>query len=113
MNLADEYRQQFGWRPWQTIFDELPYLSGQTVLDLGCGVGDQAVELIARDVRVIGVDMNEELLRAARVRQLGNAEFRLAAKATTSKDSGYRSTRPRALCPMEPVEPRIASFCMR
>lgn len=78
MGLASEYKRQFGWRDWPTIFDALPSLQGQTVLDLGCGVGDLAAEFVARGARVIGVDMNEELLREARSRQLSNAEFRTA-----------------------------------
>jgi SAM-dependent methyltransferase len=53
-------------------------LKGATVLDLGCGVGDLAAELVARGAHVIGFDMNEELLREARSRQLSNAEFRTA-----------------------------------
>ena len=76
MSLSDDYRRQFGWRAWRTMFDALPPLQGRTVLDLGCGVGDQAADLVARGARVIGVDMNEELLRAAESRRLPNAEFR-------------------------------------
>lgn len=48
-----------------------------TVLDLGCGVGDQAAELVARGARVIGYDANEELVRAAQARTLPSAEFRV------------------------------------
>jgi ubiquinone/menaquinone biosynthesis C-methylase UbiE len=76
MSLASEYKRQFGWRAWSTIFDVLPSLQGQIVLDLGCGVGDLAAEFVARGARVIGVDVSEELLREARSRQLSNAEFR-------------------------------------
>jgi ubiquinone/menaquinone biosynthesis C-methylase UbiE len=78
MNLSTEYRRQFTWRDWATAFSVLPSLDGQTVLDLGCGVGDLAAELAARGARVIGFDMNEELLLEARSRQLGNVEFRTA-----------------------------------
>ncbi len=78
MRLASEYRRQFGWRDWQRVLSELPPLGGQTVLDLGCGVGDLAAELEARGARVIGLDGNEELLREARARGLANAEFRRA-----------------------------------
>ncbi|MBI4248368.1 MAG: class I SAM-dependent methyltransferase [Elusimicrobia bacterium] len=77
MSLADDYKRQFGWRPWPSIFDALPSLPEQIVLDLGCGVGDQAAEFAARGARVIGIDANEELLRQARARRLPNAEFRL------------------------------------
>ena len=76
MDLAGVYKQQFGWRDWPTIFGALPVLEGQLVLDLGCGVGDLTVEFVARGARVIGIDANEELLSAARSRQIPNAEFR-------------------------------------
>jgi len=87
MSLSSEYKRQFGWRDWPAIFDVLPSLQGQTVLDLGCGVGDLAAEFVARGARVIGVDMNEELLREARSRQLWYAEFR-AADLRTLPDLG-------------------------
>jgi ubiquinone/menaquinone biosynthesis C-methylase UbiE len=77
MSLASEYKRQFDWRGWPVVFDALPALKGQTVLDLGCGVGDLAAEFVARGARVIGVDMNEELLVHARSRQLAKAEFQV------------------------------------
>ena len=78
MSLADDYKRQFPWRPWPEIFAALPPLDGRTVLDLGCGPGDQAAQLAARGARVIGLDMNEELLREARARGIAGAEFRRA-----------------------------------
>lgn len=74
MGLSSYYRKQFGWRHWPAIFAALPALRG-TVLDLGCGVGDLAAELVARGARVIGVDVNQELLQEARSRGLSGAEF--------------------------------------
>ena len=76
MSLSNDYKRQRGWRDWPRVFDALPSLQGQTVLDLGCGVGDQAADLAARGARVIGVDMNEDLLREARSRNLANVEIR-------------------------------------
>ena len=78
MSLSREYQEQFKWRGWPRIFDRLPVQGGRTVLDLGCGIGDQAAELAARGARVIGVDLNEELLDVARSRRLADAEFRSA-----------------------------------
>jgi len=78
MNLSDYYRRQLGWRDWPRVFEALPPLRGKTVLDLGCGVGDLAAELVGRGARVIGFDLNEELLAAARGRGLAGAEFRKA-----------------------------------
>jgi SAM-dependent methyltransferase len=77
MSLTNEYKRQFGWRDWPTIFDALPSLQGLTVLDLGCGVGDLVAEFVARGARVLGIDMSEELLREAQSRQLANTEFRM------------------------------------
>lgn len=76
MGLASDYRHQLAWRDWRTALDALPPLAGQIVLDLGCGVGDQAAALVARGARVIGFDLNEELLAEARSRALANAVFR-------------------------------------
>jgi SAM-dependent methyltransferase len=78
MSLSAEYERQLGWRDWLTIFDTLPPLQGQTVLDLGCGVGDLAAEFVARGARVIGVDMNEDLLHVAQSKRLPNTEFHKA-----------------------------------
>ena len=63
------------------------YPGGRTVLDLGCGVGDQAAEIVARGACVIGIDMNEQLLHEAQSRQLPNAEFRIG-DLRTSPDLG-------------------------
>jgi ubiquinone/menaquinone biosynthesis C-methylase UbiE len=77
MSLSNQYKRQFGWRDWASVLKELPPLRGQTVIDLGCGVGDLAAELVARGAHVVGCDMNEEFLCEARSRQLANAEFRM------------------------------------
>ncbi len=76
MSLATEYACQSTWRAWPAIFAVLPTLRGQTVIDLGCAVGDQAAGLVARGARVIGLDADEELLREARRKSLTDAEFR-------------------------------------
>jgi ubiquinone/menaquinone biosynthesis C-methylase UbiE len=76
MSLTNEYKRQFGWRAWSTILDALPLAQGETVLDLGCGVGDLAAEFVNRGSRVIGIDVHEEFLLEARSRRLSNAEFR-------------------------------------
>jgi SAM-dependent methyltransferase len=78
VSLAGEYRRQLPWRDWPRVLDALPPLDGQLVLDLGCAVGDQAALLASRGARVLGVDLNEELLAEARSRSIAGAEFRLA-----------------------------------
>lgn len=78
MTLADEYRRQLPWRDWDRALTALPELSGKLVLDLGCGVGDVTTRLCARGARVIGFDLNEELLASARASAIPGAEFRSA-----------------------------------
>jgi len=88
MSLINDYIRQAAWRSWSLVFDTLPPLSGKSILDLGCAVGDQAAEFVARGARVIGVDANEELLLEARSRCLVNAEFRKAdLRALTDFDA--------------------------
>src|SRR5512146_432443 len=77
MSLAAEYRQQFKWRSWNLIFEEVPLEPGQTFLDLGCGIGDQARELASRGCRVIGLDANQELIETAILERRPNCEFRI------------------------------------
>jgi SAM-dependent methyltransferase len=78
VSLSSEYTRQLAWRSWATAFDALPALRGQTVLDLGCAVGDQTAELTRRGARVVGIDANGELLQAARAKAILGAEFRQA-----------------------------------
>lgn len=78
MDLVAYYKQQFGWRDWARAMGALPDLSGHVVLDLGCGIGDQAELLIARGARVRGFDSNGEVVAAARSRGLSDAQFEQA-----------------------------------
>lgn len=78
MSIVEEYKRQYAWRPWGEIFATLPDLRNQTVVDLGCAVGDQSAELIRRGAYVIGLDANEEMLTEARRANPTNAEFRTA-----------------------------------
>lgn len=77
MSLAEEYRRQRAWRAWPAVLERLPLRPGVRVLDLGCGAGDVAVELVARGAEVLGIDANPELVAAARTLGLERAEFRL------------------------------------
>jgi ubiquinone/menaquinone biosynthesis C-methylase UbiE len=76
MSLTEEYRGQVEWRSWSTAWNLLPDVTGQVVIDTGCGIGDQAVVFAERGARIVGVDLNEELLTVARNRAVRNAEFR-------------------------------------
>jgi SAM-dependent methyltransferase len=75
MTLAEEYARQHRWRGWARVYERLPLEPGQRVVDLGCAIGDQAADLAARGVRVIGVDANVELLGVARGRRIPGTTF--------------------------------------
>lgn len=75
MSLLDHYRNQRAWRAWGEALDAVPPLDGARVLDLGCGVGDQAALLAARGAQVVGIDANEEVIAAARGRGIPGAAF--------------------------------------
>lgn len=75
MDLAEQYRRQYGWRAWADAYDALPELAGARVLDLGCAVGDQAAALARRGAQVVGVDGNEQLLALAKARGIEGADF--------------------------------------
>lgn len=47
------------------------------VLDLGCGVGDLAAELVARGAQVVGIDADRDLIHEARTRRLPLADFQV------------------------------------
>jgi len=57
--------------------DALPEISQMDVLDVGCGCGHTTLQLKDRvgDGRVVGVDISEKLLDAARRRSRGDVEF--------------------------------------
>lgn len=76
--VIEDYSRQHDWRSWPIVFAAMPNCDGQTVLDLGCGIGDLATDLAVRGARVIGVDANEDFLHCARSRSIKNAEFRTA-----------------------------------
>jgi trans-aconitate methyltransferase len=78
MDLADQYRHQYSWRDWQTAYETLPPLQGKTVLDLGCGVGDQSADLARLGATMVGVDANAQLVAAAESRGVPGTAFQTA-----------------------------------
>lgn len=75
MTIVDEYKKQYAWRDWANALSACPILSGELVLDLGCGPGDLSRELAARGAIVTGVDSNIELLQAARENSPDSCRF--------------------------------------
>ncbi|MDB4928808.1 MAG: hypothetical protein JWM10_1292 [Myxococcaceae bacterium] len=69
--LAIEYQRQYRWRDWPSVYARIPLDRDQTVLDLGCAVGDQSRALADLGASVVGIDGNADLL--AEARRLGGA----------------------------------------
>jgi ubiquinone/menaquinone biosynthesis C-methylase UbiE len=66
MTLVEEYRNQNTWRNWESYIECLPIGRNETILDLGCSYGFVTKLLAQRASRVIGIDLNSELLNEAR-----------------------------------------------
>jgi cyclopropane fatty-acyl-phospholipid synthase-like methyltransferase len=63
--LSAQYERQERWRHWDEALTRIALQAGQQILDLGCGVGEVAGRFYRRGAQGIGVDRNEELLKAA------------------------------------------------
>ena len=59
---------------------------GQHILEIGCGTGDEAIELAALGVRVLAVDPSPEMVRIAR----GKAEDRGVGDRVTFREASAR-----------------------
>jgi SAM-dependent methyltransferase len=86
-SLVDEYRRQHAWRSWSAAYGHLGDLRGASILDAGCGPGDQAADLTARGAAVLGMDMDASLLEAARARGIPGARF---VQADIADPASYR-----------------------
>ncbi len=70
--------------PLEYAYHLLGDARGQTVLDFGCGLGDNSVLIASRGARVIGVDISPDLIELAEKRLAihdltDNAEFRVGS----------------------------------
>jgi SAM-dependent methyltransferase len=54
--------------PLEYAFHLIGDVKGRTVLDYGCGNGENSLPLVARGARVVGLDVSEDLLDLARQR---------------------------------------------
>ncbi|HEY3973295.1 MAG TPA: methyltransferase domain-containing protein [Candidatus Sulfotelmatobacter sp.] len=63
---------------------------GKTVVDLGCGTGENIVPLIERGARVIGIDISPDLIELARQR-VQKAGLEAALKIGSAYDTGLES----------------------
>lgn len=75
MSISQIYADQYRWRRWSGVYPDLGDISGRLVLDLGCGVGDQARDLSRRGAHVLGIDANQDVIDHANRREIPRARF--------------------------------------
>lgn len=66
MTLTEEYKNQSTWRNWDSYIESLPIDSSDTILDLACSTGVVTNLLAKRAIQVIGIDINADLINAAK-----------------------------------------------
>ena len=84
------------WREIDPLFR-----AGETVLDLGCGTGADAVHLMADGVQVYGTDASAEMVRIARRKGVDAYRFPIESLAQLPH---------RALNPMSRFEDQLAAI---
>ncbi|MER5648647.1 methyltransferase domain-containing protein [Streptosporangium sp. NPDC002524] len=81
--LGDYFAEHAGISPYNAYTDRPAMLelagdiAGARILDVGCGAGHYAADLLARGAEVVGVDGSATLLEHARARVGDRAELRL------------------------------------
>jgi SAM-dependent methyltransferase len=75
MSIRQISSNQYRWRRWSGVYPHLGDLSGRRVLDLGCGVGDQARDLSGRGAHVLGIDASQDVIDHASRRAIPGARF--------------------------------------
>lgn len=73
--------------PLEYAFSLLPDVRGKTVLDFGCGSGENLVPLVERGARVIGIDLSPELIELARQR-LAAAKLEATVEVRSAYETG-------------------------
>lgn len=75
MNLFQEYKKQQSWRDWQRYLSFIPYCHDDSVLDLGCSVGDVTRLFATRVKQVVGIDRNPDFIDFCQSKKIGNETF--------------------------------------
>ena len=86
MSMVEIASRQYRWRRWSDVYPYLGDLSGEQVVDLGCGIGDQARDLSRLGACVFGVDGNQDVIDNAKSRGIPRARF-VCCDITDIKDS--------------------------
>ncbi|MGS0674673.1 class I SAM-dependent DNA methyltransferase [Shewanella sp. 125m-1] len=75
MNLLQEYEKQQRWRNWQRYLQFIPVSQDDSMVDLGCSVGDVSRLFSYRVKNVLGVDINQEFIDFCESNKVSNETF--------------------------------------
>ena len=78
---------------------------GDHILDLGCGIGDDAVHFMSRGVEVLGIDASAEMVRIARSRGVEAISCQLSAVSSQLSVSARSS--PMVISVFSPLGPSL------
>jgi SAM-dependent methyltransferase len=73
--------------PLEYAFYLLGETRGKTVLDLGCGAGEELMPLLGRGANVIGIDISPELIDIAK-RRLNDAQLSATVRVGSAYETG-------------------------
>src|SRR5450631_2515943 len=76
--------------PLEYAFYLVGDIRGKTVLDLGCGTGENIVPLVSRGAQVVGIDLSPDLIALAQLR-LRNAGLEAELRVGSAYDTGLES----------------------
>lgn len=75
MNLFQEYEKQQNWRGWERYLKFIPMSQNNSVIDLGCSVGDVSRLFSIRVKDVLGIDINQEFIDFCESNKSSNERF--------------------------------------
>ena len=90
MSMIEIASRQYRWRRWSDVYPYLGDLSGAHIVDLGCGIGDQARDLARLGAHVFGVDRVQGAIDHAKSRRIPHAQF-VCANIRNIKDMELKS----------------------
>jgi trans-aconitate methyltransferase len=83
-------KHAFVWQHGAALIELLQPEAGERILDLGCGTGQLTAQLAAAGANVLGVDLSEEMIAAAR-RQHPQLRFEIADARALPFDGEFDS----------------------
>lgn len=92
-SISKYYSEIFPYQPMQLQFvkSRAGELAGKQILDIGCATGELAFQLAEAGAKVIGIDLNEDLLNQA-LSKTGYSGFPAQRLGGRSADSGIRES---------------------